>query len=128
MALSRVLFPQPEGPFTLSYSQYFTTLIVGGGRVKTLALVLVPYIQGGDRALASVYAAAGDEQGEPGGQPDKPLAPKAVQPLGPGGEDGDGRSQHRYRLYGTILILSAAMAGLYALLTRRLMKKLGGTV
>lgn len=44
--------------FTLSYSQYFTTLIVGGGRVKTLALVLVPYIQGGDRALASVYAAA----------------------------------------------------------------------
>lgn len=42
--------------FILSYSQYFTTLIVGGGRVKTLALVLVPYIQGGDRALASVYA------------------------------------------------------------------------
>ncbi len=31
-------------------------------------------------------------------------------------------------MYGTILILSAAMAGLYALLTRRLMKKLGGTV
>lgn len=42
--------------FILSYSQYFTTLIVGGGRVKTLALVLVPYIQGGDRSLASVYA------------------------------------------------------------------------
>ena len=33
-------------------------LIVGGGRVKTLALVLVPYIQGGDRSLASVYALA----------------------------------------------------------------------
>lgn len=44
--------------FILSYSQYFTTLIVGGGRVKTLSLVLVPYIQGGDRALASVYALA----------------------------------------------------------------------
>ena len=44
--------------FILSYSQYFTTLIVGGGRVKTLALVLVPYIQGGDRSLASVYALA----------------------------------------------------------------------
>lgn len=28
--------------FILSYSQYFTTLMVGGGRVKTIALVLVP--------------------------------------------------------------------------------------
>ena len=44
--------------FILSYSQYFTTLMVGGGRVKTLALVLVPYIQSGDRALASVYSVA----------------------------------------------------------------------
>lgn len=44
--------------FILSYSQYFTTLMVGGGRVKTLALVLVPYIQSGDRALSAVYATA----------------------------------------------------------------------
>ena len=42
--------------FILSYSQYFTTLLIGGGKVKTLALVLVPYIQSGDRALASVYS------------------------------------------------------------------------
>jgi len=42
----------------LSYSQYFTTLMVGGGRVKTIALVLVPYIQSGDRALSSVYSVA----------------------------------------------------------------------
>ena len=42
--------------FILSYSQYFTTLMVGGGRVKTLALVLVPYIQSGDRALSSTYS------------------------------------------------------------------------
>ncbi len=42
--------------FILSYSQYFTTLLIGGGRVKTLALVLVPYIQSGDRTLASIYA------------------------------------------------------------------------
>lgn len=41
--------------FVLSYSQYFTTLMVGGGRVKTIALVLIPYIQSGDRALSSVY-------------------------------------------------------------------------
>ena len=44
--------------FILSYSQYFTTLMVGGGRVKTIALVLVPYIQSGDRALSSVYSLA----------------------------------------------------------------------
>ena len=44
--------------FILSYSQYFTTLLVGGGRVKTLALVLVPYIQSGDRALSAVYSVA----------------------------------------------------------------------
>jgi putative spermidine/putrescine transport system permease protein len=44
--------------FVLSYSQYFTTLMVGGGRVKTIALVLVPYIQSGDRALSSVYCVA----------------------------------------------------------------------
>lgn len=44
--------------FILSYSQYFTTLMVGGGRVKTIALVLVPYIQSGDRSLSAVYSVA----------------------------------------------------------------------
>ncbi len=44
--------------FVISYSQFFTTLIVGGGRVKTIALVLVPYIQSGDRALAAAYSVA----------------------------------------------------------------------
>lgn len=44
--------------FILSYSQYFTTLMVGGGRVRTIALVLVPYIQSGDRALSSAYSVA----------------------------------------------------------------------
>lgn len=44
--------------FILSYSQYFTTLMVGGGRVKTIALVLIPYIQSGDRALSGAYALA----------------------------------------------------------------------
>lgn len=42
--------------FILSYSQYFTTLLVGGGRVRTLATVLVPYIQSGDRALSGAYS------------------------------------------------------------------------
>ena len=44
--------------FILSYSQYFTTLLVGGGRVRTIATVLVPYIQSGDRPLASAYSTA----------------------------------------------------------------------
>lgn len=43
--------------FIISYSQYFSTLIVGGGQVKTIALLLVPYIQSGDRALSAAYAA-----------------------------------------------------------------------
>lgn len=42
--------------YIISYSQYFTTLLAGGGRIKTLALVLVPYIQSGDRALSAIYA------------------------------------------------------------------------
>ena len=42
--------------YIISYSQYFTTLLAGGGKVKTLALVMVPYIQSGDRALSSIYA------------------------------------------------------------------------
>ncbi len=42
--------------YIVSYSQYFTTLMAGGGKVKTLALVMVPYIQSGDRALSSIYA------------------------------------------------------------------------
>ncbi|HJB57597.1 MAG TPA: ABC transporter permease subunit [Candidatus Flavonifractor intestinipullorum] len=44
--------------FILSSSQYFTTLMVGGGRVRTLALVLVPYIQSGDRSLSAIYSVA----------------------------------------------------------------------
>jgi len=44
--------------FILSYSQYFTTLLAGGGRIRTIATVLVPYIQSGDRPLAAAYSAA----------------------------------------------------------------------
>jgi putative spermidine/putrescine transport system permease protein len=42
--------------YIISYSQYFTTLLAGGGKVKTIAIVMVPYIQSGDRALSSIYA------------------------------------------------------------------------
>ena len=39
--------------FTISFSQYFLTLLVGGGRIKTYALYVLLLIQGNNRALAS---------------------------------------------------------------------------
>lgn len=57
-ALLPGIFSSFSMAFIISYSQYFTTLMAGGGRIKTIALVLVPYIQSGDRALSSIYSAA----------------------------------------------------------------------
>jgi len=42
--------------YIISFSQYFLTLLIGGGKVKTLSVVMVPFISGGDRTLASAYA------------------------------------------------------------------------
>jgi len=42
--------------YIISYSQYFLTLLIGGGRVKTLSTVMVPFLGGGDRTVASAYA------------------------------------------------------------------------
>lgn len=42
--------------YITSYSQYFLTLLIGGGKVKTLNLLMVPFISKGDRSLSSVYA------------------------------------------------------------------------
>ena len=42
--------------YIVSFSQYFLTLLIGGGRVRTLSVVMVPYIQSGDRTVASAYA------------------------------------------------------------------------
>lgn len=46
--------------FTMSYiisiSQYFLTLLIGGGNVKTFSVVMVPYMQSGERNFASIYA------------------------------------------------------------------------
>jgi putative spermidine/putrescine transport system permease protein len=42
--------------YIISFSQYFLTLLIGGGSVKTLAVVMVPLIYGGDRTIASAYA------------------------------------------------------------------------
>lgn len=42
--------------YIISFSQYFITLLIGGGQVKTFAIVMVPYLQGADRNIASIYS------------------------------------------------------------------------
>lgn len=42
--------------FIISFSQYFLTLLIGGGRVITYPLIMFPYIQSGDRMIASIYS------------------------------------------------------------------------
>jgi putative spermidine/putrescine transport system permease protein len=42
--------------FIVSFSQYFLTFLIGGGRVITYAMVMFPYIESGDRMMASVYS------------------------------------------------------------------------
>ena len=41
--------------YIISFSQYFLTLIIGGGNVKTFTIVMVPYLQSGNRNIASIY-------------------------------------------------------------------------
>lgn len=41
--------------FLISISQYFLTFLVGGGKVITVAIVMFPFISGGDNAIGSVY-------------------------------------------------------------------------
>lgn len=42
--------------YIISFSQYFLTLLIGGGQVKTFSLLMVPYLQSGDRTVASAYS------------------------------------------------------------------------
>jgi len=41
--------------FTVSISQYITTFIIGGGRIITVTMLLVPFFQSGQLQLMSVY-------------------------------------------------------------------------
>ena len=43
--------------YIVSFSQYFLTLLIGGGRVRTFTVIMVPYLQGGERNIASLYSA-----------------------------------------------------------------------
>lgn len=55
-----VLTPVILSAFSMSYivsfSQYFLTLLIGGGQVKTFTIVMVPYLQSGNRNIACVYS------------------------------------------------------------------------
>jgi len=42
--------------FTVSISQYITTFIIGGGRIMTVTMLLVPFFQSGELQLMSVYS------------------------------------------------------------------------
>lgn len=42
--------------YITSFSQYFITLLIGGGKVKTLSTLMVPFIAKGDRSIGSAYA------------------------------------------------------------------------
>ena len=41
--------------FLISISQYFLTFLVGGRKIITIAIVMFPFISGGDNAIGSVY-------------------------------------------------------------------------
>lgn len=42
--------------FIVSFSQYFLTFLIGGGKIVTFAMLMFPFIQSGDRMMASVYS------------------------------------------------------------------------
>lgn len=42
--------------YIISFSQYFLTFLVGGGKVITFSMLMFPYIQSGDRTISSGYS------------------------------------------------------------------------
>lgn len=42
--------------FTISIAQYVTTFMIGGGRIITVTMLLIPHIQGGQSHIAAVYS------------------------------------------------------------------------
>lgn len=42
--------------FIVSFSQYFLTFLIGGGKIVTFPMLMFPYIQSGDRMMGSVYS------------------------------------------------------------------------
>ena len=42
--------------FIISFSQYFLTMLIGGGRIITYPMIMFPYIQSGDRNISALYS------------------------------------------------------------------------
>lgn len=42
--------------FIVSFSQYFLTFLIGGGKIVTFSMLMFPFIKSGDRMMASVYS------------------------------------------------------------------------
>ncbi|MGX4601110.1 ABC transporter permease [Faecalimicrobium sp. JNUCC 81] len=42
--------------FIISFSQYFLTLLIGGGVITTYPMIMFPYIQSGDRTISALYS------------------------------------------------------------------------
>lgn len=53
--LSPVILSSLSMAYIVSFSQYFLTLLIGGGKIKTFTIVMFPYISGGDRNIAAAY-------------------------------------------------------------------------
>lgn len=55
-----LLMPGIIASITMAYitsiSQYFITLLIGGGKVKTISTIMVPFIAKGDRSIGSAYS------------------------------------------------------------------------
>lgn len=54
-ALILAIFSALAMAYITSFSQYFLTLLIGGGNVRTFTVIMVPYLQNGDRTLAAGY-------------------------------------------------------------------------
>lgn len=55
-SLMPVIVSAASMSYIVSFSQYFLTLLIGGGQVKTFTIVMVPYLQSKERNIASIYS------------------------------------------------------------------------
>lgn len=54
--LTPVIVSAMSMSYIVSFSQYFLTLLIGGGQVRTFTIVMVPFLQSGNRNIASIYS------------------------------------------------------------------------
>lgn len=54
--LAPVILSALSMSFIISFSQYFLTLIIGGGKIQTFTVVMVPYLHGGERSISAAYS------------------------------------------------------------------------